>query len=769
MFKQFAAEFYQRNLPVIPLDGKGPVYGLSDWSKYCEKMPSDNHYEMWEEDYPNANIGLCCGPQSGVIAIDIDVDDEFILNILPPSPVRRFGAKGEVRFYNFNPNIESRKILHGKQTVVEVLTTGRQVVLPPSIHPDTKKSYQWITKETLTNNSGLPDLPDNITTLLDIIAERGGLETDKTSGGRHDKLLAMAFAAANNGESDEQIKESLIRYDNKHHEIPWFQDPKEKITPEYLIKSVRKTLKRKGIEPILKDVSQNVTSFEEHKLKVIKELEEEDFDDTEDKKEAFILPYKFHPPKHGLIKLVYDLTRSIDSTIPPAFGIIAAHTVINILIARKFRLHISAERARSLGVVLREQNIWPCSYFLAVAPSGFGKSFIGSTFNKIEENVPNFFSRAGGVGLALNGFSSGPSIITQMINHKVTYAKQEEFTIMLNKIRKGSIDISDNMCGAWTAASEGILQASHTNEGFKKGWKTQVMHPALMFCGFTTPTNFSQTLDRELFKTGFLSRFIVLPSGKLPTMAELQEKLKTSHDFDKMPELVNHIEALLRVKRFSTGDYIPGKPLEADESKQKPIPHEVKISDDLIRQVINWINVEEYDRMMNLDDHHVSGFVKRATQHVLMLALTHAVGTYDWAGNSHRIGGWFQNSWCSADKPYAVEIKEEDITYGYEIYRASMFEQHQLYKSVPTGDSDVDKEDQLLAELTQAGKHGKRLAAIGRHSGSNRIPSGEKQRLLNSLMIEGKVKCFYYKRCKWYVLSKNALEFAKLHQSAKLT
>ena len=62
--------------------------------------------------YGDHNMGLPLGPQSGLVAVDIDTDDEkviaAILAVLPKSPWQRVGKKGMVLIYRWIDNATAR-------------------------------------------------------------------------------------------------------------------------------------------------------------------------------------------------------------------------------------------------------------------------------------------------------------------------------------------------------------------------------------------------------------------------------------------------------------------------------------------------------------------------------------------------------------------------------------------------------------------------------------------------------------------------------------
>jgi hypothetical protein len=110
--------------------------------------------------------------------IDVDTDDVTIRAaieaVLPDRLVKKRGQKGYSAFYRGSANIVSRPfslILAGgfESRIIDLLAHGRQTVLPPTVHPDTEKAYEWITEDTLLDTpiDKLPELPDNIADLLE--------------------------------------------------------------------------------------------------------------------------------------------------------------------------------------------------------------------------------------------------------------------------------------------------------------------------------------------------------------------------------------------------------------------------------------------------------------------------------------------------------------------------------------------------------------------------------------------------------------------------
>ena len=185
IFATEAPKYFARGISVTPLirGMKKPVE--DNWTYYKDKLPPSDVQEQWIHQYAHGNIGLVLGPQSGLIAIDIDTTDQKLIDaiesVLPPSPWVRIGQRGYVKVYRYG----GQRLKHIKDKngvgIVDVLSSGSQIVLPPSIHPDTKKPY--------VANAHLLDVLDDVLPIDEDIYEKlvtalraAGVEIKESSG-----------------------------------------------------------------------------------------------------------------------------------------------------------------------------------------------------------------------------------------------------------------------------------------------------------------------------------------------------------------------------------------------------------------------------------------------------------------------------------------------------------------------------------------------------------------------------------------------------------
>ena len=148
-----------RVFPVVPRN-KVPLtpHGLLEASRDQDQIGT------WWARWPDANIGLACGRESGVVALDVDPrhgGDESLEEVqirigrLPSGPVNLTGGGGRHFLFRW-PGVEVRNQagvlgLPG----LDFRGDGGYIVLPPSIH-ESGRRYAW---DAVTEHMGLPALP----------------------------------------------------------------------------------------------------------------------------------------------------------------------------------------------------------------------------------------------------------------------------------------------------------------------------------------------------------------------------------------------------------------------------------------------------------------------------------------------------------------------------------------------------------------------------------------------------------------------------------
>ena len=146
-----ALEYRRRRFQITPLVGKAPV--LEAWSK--RELAED---ELSRHFFEGRNVGVVLGGDAGLV--DVDLDNSLAVataDHLLPDTVRsgRESSPCSHYWYLTDPTPTSRSyslpgpmatrlgVDHGGAMLVELRSTGRQTMAPPSIHPEHEDRYLW--------------------------------------------------------------------------------------------------------------------------------------------------------------------------------------------------------------------------------------------------------------------------------------------------------------------------------------------------------------------------------------------------------------------------------------------------------------------------------------------------------------------------------------------------------------------------------------------------------------------------------------------------
>lgn len=170
-FERRAYAYIERGYSVIPIapgtkrpgeyiPGKG-WRGMADWTKYANRLPTQDELDLWYT-WPDAGIGLLCGKLSGIVGLDRDYNTngtDALDAIIPYTPVKKKGAKGWTGFYQYQGE-KSCSFNVGGMRVMDVLSDGRQTLMPGTLHPE-GHTYIYLTDDILEDfePTDLPKLP----------------------------------------------------------------------------------------------------------------------------------------------------------------------------------------------------------------------------------------------------------------------------------------------------------------------------------------------------------------------------------------------------------------------------------------------------------------------------------------------------------------------------------------------------------------------------------------------------------------------------------
>lgn len=145
-------KYLNKNIVVIPAVGKRPI--LKQWTTLNSveavfKRAKIDNIQITDE----GNFGVICGyANNNLVAVDLDLSEHIpaekklldeIIDAIPYSPVSKRGKKGVTLFYISDEPIISESFKVSTSAGIDILSDGRQSILPPSVHPDTKSQYQW--------------------------------------------------------------------------------------------------------------------------------------------------------------------------------------------------------------------------------------------------------------------------------------------------------------------------------------------------------------------------------------------------------------------------------------------------------------------------------------------------------------------------------------------------------------------------------------------------------------------------------------------------
>ena len=221
MLNDHAGEYIEHGLSIVPVKGKRPFH--KDW--YNKDFSG---YKQW------LGIGLKCGVASGIICLDIDTVNakvkEKILKIIPPLFSGKLGNPNKLPSYFFRYNEEQSKDF--KNIEVQILSTGKQTVLPPSPHPEHTK-FTWVGQPL--NRIDIDDLPilsKEVVEKLELLDDQQHLPQSSSSvktSGRNNRLKDQVVAGLTSlgGKSVDDLILEIVEYDKVNHSPPLFEDTTE--------------------------------------------------------------------------------------------------------------------------------------------------------------------------------------------------------------------------------------------------------------------------------------------------------------------------------------------------------------------------------------------------------------------------------------------------------------------------------------------------------------------------------------------------------------
>ena len=595
-------------------DKKIPI--IKGWQKFSEQMPSKELIDAWQKDKDKFNIGVVCGRASNLIAIDIDVDDEELYKIVPLSPIRKRGGKGEVRFFRF---CEDQKIRHFADIlgngVLDILSTGSQTVLPPSIHPDTKKPYFWLTDDTLYNMRAedLPVFTTDWFTEMDQWLNRRNQKIQQTtgitaidtdfkmsgSGNRNNKLKAMVTAMRVRGCEEREVIDEIYKHDLERHMPPLFSDPKENkryaneddayTNAARFYSSVNNFLITSGVIKYKKSSPEIVIDFDDAAIE-------------EAKKTAFkSLPY---PRARGMMGKFQELCELKSAGKQEATSLGGAIALMSAIASNRF------------VTKFRDLTTCPNTYVINLGYSSFGK--------ETAQDLVNTLLCDSGL-LGSGNYKSAVSVIMNLPKQQERLDVIDECSSILSAM--GSKDgyasqIVELLSELFTKGSSKYSGQTSMTNGDRFG---ACYNPHISIIGSTTPKGFRTSVNKDVAAKGLLPRMLLFFQDNIGSYDGRKDRSMVVPMTEELESFVNKVLSIEKIVHPDFNDVNIISPRQDKDGKD--ISQGVRYKHTIILMTDEthdaWMNYEEkchYEKIKDPEGFE-SAFIGRFAELAAKLAL----------------------------------------------------------------------------------------------------------------------------------------------------
>lgn len=174
------AAYGWRVLPLIPR-GKRPL--VKKWQDVA--TTDEDQICIWWDQWPDANVAVAMGQQSGIIDIECDSEDaEKLFNelfegyeIFTPCFQSRRGKHRLFKWTSQFPHASNKATWSVGEIDFKIGggDKGSYCVFPPSIHPDTGKKYEWLIHP---DECELAEIPDEVIARIAVYAQEGTLKSE---------------------------------------------------------------------------------------------------------------------------------------------------------------------------------------------------------------------------------------------------------------------------------------------------------------------------------------------------------------------------------------------------------------------------------------------------------------------------------------------------------------------------------------------------------------------------------------------------------------
>jgi hypothetical protein len=586
-------------IPIVPGEKRpgafmrGEWRGMKEWERYCDRLPTTFEVNAWEK-WPDAGVCVALGRASNLIAIDFDYGPDDLRRqleaLLPPTPVKKKGAKGYTAFYR-GSDITARKWRVGGQSVMEILGHGRQTVLPPTIHPD-GMPYAWLTPDTLENTSAreLPELPDDLIERVERVIAPWQTDDDKAPTAKRSVVIgendsywreindrAMAdfgawvpelFPMAKaRGDGSYRVTAHWRNCENPNVSIhpdgitDWGEG--RSFTPLDLVMAaaggdfdaatnwLKERVGMPNVQPIVLQ------------MKPKSQTQEEPEPETAPRAEP-VAPGFFDVG--GIMRHLFDAIIASARRPQPILAVGACIAAMGVLMGRKYRT---------------TTNLRSNVYVVSIADSGAGKDVA-------RQVVARAFLEAG-LGEYLGGskIASGAGLISATSRHPAILFQQDEFGQFLaaatdrRRAPRHLTEIVDLLTEMHSAASGIWFGAEYGNQ--KENPRKEIIQPHLCVHGTSTPGQFWSALQSGNAHDGSIARYLIFATEEsYPDPKRIDGEIDLSDDLiDGLRAVAWPLGSTGNLSQFMAGGDVAPKeimtvPLDADaEARLDAISNEI--------------------------------------------------------------------------------------------------------------------------------------------------------------------------------------------------
>lgn len=217
--KQAAIDYARLGLRVFPVKDQEKKPRINAWQK--QATTSKTQIVGWWLRWPNANIGIATGTESGVFVVDVDAKNNgseslgrlFDENEAFPTTAKQQTGNGE--HYLFKCDSAIRNSVGSVAEGIDIRGNGGYIVAAPSIHPNGSR-YQWVIEPR-----SIAQAPEWLLSLLNSKkADPVNRDAAISTGNRNDTLFKIGCSLRKEGKRASEIGAELFRINEYQCELP---------------------------------------------------------------------------------------------------------------------------------------------------------------------------------------------------------------------------------------------------------------------------------------------------------------------------------------------------------------------------------------------------------------------------------------------------------------------------------------------------------------------------------------------------------------------